>query len=264
MSSQELATNISNTPFAYSDKLESFGLVDGPGVRSILFVSGCPFRCLYCHNPEMQTATCGNKITPLEAYKSLIRYKRYWGKNGGVTVSGGEPLTNIPFLIELGKLLKKDGISFVVDTSCATFSLNPAYLAQFDELLSVCSLFLLDLKGLDDDLHKKITGKSNKNVLEAFDYLAKKKFPIWVRYVLLPGYTNGESLLIRSGKYLKSLGNVDRLEVLPYHALAIPKYEELHRDYFLKDVFPPSQEEIDRANKLIDSEFFKGYCDKSY
>ncbi len=259
MSSQELATTTSNTPFVYSDKLESFGLVDGPGVRSILFVSGCPFRCLYCHNPEMQSATCGQIVTPLEAYKALIRYKRYWGKNGGVTVSGGEPLTNIPFLVELGKLLKQDGIGFVIDTSCATFSLDPSYLTKFDELLSYCDLFLLDLKGLDDDLHKKITGKSNKNVLEAFHYLAKKHFPIWVRYVLVPGYTDDESLLKRSGEFLKSLGNVERLEVLPYHTLAIPEYEKLHREYYLKDVYPPSEKEVARANKLIDSDYFVGY-----
>ena len=163
MSSQELATNTSNI-FAYSDKLESFGLVDGPGVRSILFLSGCPLRCLYCHNPEMQSATCGKKITPTEAYEKLIKYKRYWGNNGGVTVSGGEPLNNIDFLIELGRILKKENISYVIDTSIATFSLEPSYLKKFDELLSLSSLFLLDLKALDPTLHKKIAGKDNKNI----------------------------------------------------------------------------------------------------
>lgn len=259
MSSQELATNISNSVYCHSDKIESFGLVDGPGVRSILFMSGCPFRCLYCHNPEMQDASRGEIITPQEAFDKLIRYRKYWGKEGGVTVSGGEPLTNIPFLIELGKLLKKEGIGYVIDTSCATFRLDPDYLKQFDELLSYADLFLLDLKGLDNDLHRKITGKDNINVLEAFHYLAKKNFPIWVRYVLLPGYTDDPDLLKRSGEFLKSLGNVKRLEVLPYHVLAIPKYEELHREYYLKDVNPPNEEEIKKANELIGSASFDGY-----
>ena len=210
----------------------------------------------------MQCATIGEKITPLDAYNRLIRYKRYWGETGGVTVSGGEPLTNIPFLIELGKLLKKDNISLTIDTSAATFSLNEAYLEKFDELLKYCDLFLLDLKSLDDDLHKKITGKSNKNVLEAFSYLAKKKFPIWVRYVLLPSYTDNEDLLNRSGEFLKSLGNVMRLEVLPYHTLAIPKYEALHREYYLKDIYPPSEEQIKKANQIIDSAYFNKYLQK--
>ncbi|HAS56203.1 MAG TPA: pyruvate formate lyase-activating protein [Firmicutes bacterium] len=258
MSSQELATNTSNI-FAYSDKLESFGLVDGPGVRSILFLSGCPLRCLYCHNPEMQSATCGKIITPEEAYQKLIKYKRYWGDKGGVTVSGGEPLNSIDFLIELGKILKKESISYVIDTSIATFSLEPTYLKKFDELLSLSSLFLLDLKALDPTLHKKITGKDNKNILEGYKYLKEKNFPVWIRYVLLPGYTDNEETLKSSSDFLKQFSNIKRVEILPYHSLALPKYEQLHRDYILKDVLPPSKEDIDKANKIMDVAYFDGY-----
>lgn len=245
--------------YAYSDKLESFGLVDGPGVRSILFLSGCPLRCLYCHNPEMQEGTCGNRVTPEEAYKALCRYKSYWGKKGGITVSGGEPLLSLDFVLALGKLAKKDGVSFVLDTSAASFQNTPEYLKKFDELLSVTDLFLLDLKALDPVLHKTITGKDNANILECFHYLAKKNFPIWVRYVLLPGYTDGEETLKKSGEFLKSLGNVHRLEVLPYHALAIPKYEKLHREYHLMDERVPTEEEKKRADLLIGSASFEKY-----
>lgn len=259
MLSQELAMNIANQITVNTDKLETFGLVDGPGVRCILFVSGCPFRCIYCHNPEMQNPNCGKAITPQEAYKKLIRYKPYWGEKGGVTISGGEPLLHLDFLIELGKLLKADGINYCIDTSAATFSTDPEYLKKFDELLSLADLFLLDLKALDPELHKEITGRDNKNVLECFDYLASKNFPIWVRYVLVPGYTDGETTLINSSKFLKAHKNIQRLEVLPYHAFAIPKYDELHMEYKLRNVNTPTKEEVERANKLIDSAYFDGY-----
>lgn len=263
MSSQELAMNTSNIQVR-SDKLESFGLVDGPGVRSILFISGCPLRCLYCHNVEMQDPNCGNLITPLEAFKALTRYKRYWGKLGGVTISGGEPLLHLDFLIELGKLLKNEGISMVIDTSCANFSKNKEYLEKFDELLSLSSLFLLDLKAVDPSLHKLITGKDNANIKEAYEYLNQKGFPVWVRYVLLPGYTDSKETLTKSKEFLKQFSNIDRVEILPYHALAIPKYEKLHIEYKLKDVVVPNKEEIETANKILDTASFNKYLNKVY
>lgn len=260
MSLPELATNISkNTPLARFGKIESFGLVDGPGVRSILFLSGCPFRCLYCHNPEMQDASYGELISPLEAFNRLKRFAPYWGKNGGITVSGGEPLIHLPFLIELGKLAKNEDISYVIDTSAAPFSLSSTYLKEFDKLLEVSDLFLLDLKALDPSLHKKITGFDNKNVLECFSYLAKKNFPIWVRYVLLPTYTDGEKTLKESAKFLKQFPNIQRVEVLPYHTLAIPEYEKLHRDYPIKDILPPTKEEIQKAESLLEVSSFQTY-----
>lgn len=246
-------------PIAYSNKIESFGLVDGPGVRSILFLSGCPLRCLYCHNPEMQDKKCGEPLTPSQAYLKLTRFKRYWGDKGGITVSGGEPLLNLDFIIELGKLAKKDGVTYVIDTSGIMFQNTPEYLEKFDKLLEVADLFLLDLKGLDPLLHKKITGMDNKNILDLYEYLNSKNFPIWVRYVLVPTLTDGEETLINSSKFLKQYKNVRRLEVLPYHSLAIPKYEELHREYLLKDIKTPTKEEVERANKLIDSSYFNKY-----
>lgn len=264
MSSPELATNVSKDKelFAYSDKIESFGLVDGPGVRSILFLSGCPLRCLYCHNPEMQSGNCGSRITQQEAFDKLMRYRGYWGEKGGITVSGGEPLQSLDFLIELGKLAKKEGVSYVIDTSAASYIDSDVYKAKFDELLKVSDLFLLDLKALDPELHKKVTGKTNENILACYHYLAEKKFPLWIRYVLVPGLTDGEETLRKSKDFLKSLGNVERLEVLPYHALAIPKYEALHREYLLKDTPTPTKEEIERANQLLESDSFTKYLER--
>ena len=259
MLSQELVMNTSNQISVYSDKFESFGLVDGPGIRCILFLSGCPFKCLYCHNVEMQNPLCGKKITPQEAYDKLIRYKSYWKNKGGVTISGGEPLMHLDFLIELGKLLKKDNIHYVIDTAAANFSKNKEYLEKFDELLKVTDLFLLDLKALDNSLHKTITGKDNKNVLECFDYLNFKNFPIWVRYVLVPGYTDNEETLIKTKEFLKQYDNIQRVEILPYHALAIPKYEKLYLEYKLKDVNSPTKEEIQKANILLDTASFDKY-----
>lgn len=263
MSLLEPATNTSNIKVR-SDKIESFGLVDGPGVRSILFLSGCPLRCLYCHNVEMQNPNCGKEITPKEAFLALTRYKRYWGQTGGVTISGGEPLLYLDFLIELGKLLKKEGISMVIDTSLATFSLDPDYLAKFDELLSLTSLFLLDLKAVDPELHKTITGKSNSNIIEGFNYLNEKNFPVWIRYVLLPTYTDSKEVLLKSKEFLSKFNNIDRVEILPYHALAIPKYEKLHIEYKLKDIVAPSKEEIEKANKLLDTASFNKYLSRTY
>lgn len=252
MSSQELAMNPSNLK-VYSDKFESFGLVDGPGVRSILFLSGCPLRCLYCHNPEMWDSKCGSPISVDEAYKKLIRFKPYWKNNGGVTISGGEPLLHLDFLIELGKKLKKDNISYTIDTSLITFSNDKEYLNKFDELLSLSSLFLVDIKAIDSNLHKKITGKDNKNVLEGIKYLNKKSFPIWIRYVLVPGLTDDKSTLLKTREFIEKLSNVKRVEVLPYHAFALPKYEQLNIVYRLKDTKNPTKEDIDIANNILET-----------
>lgn len=233
-------------------KIESFGLVDGPGVRSIIFLNGCPLRCLYCHNPEMQEWETGELITPLEAYNKLIRYKDYWGSKGGVTVSGGEPLIHLDFLIELGKLLKKENISYVIDTSGYPFLNIPSYLIKFDELLKYVDLFLLDIKGIDNSLHKLITSKNNESILSLFSYLSNKNFPIWIRYVLVPGYTDKEKDLILTRDFISSLNNVKRVEVLPYHAFAIPKYQELNKEYLLKDVKSPTKEDVKRVEDILE------------
>ncbi len=243
----------------YYQSLESFALVDGPGVRSVLFLAGCPYRCLFCHNPDSWEFSKKNPITPEEAYKKLIRFKPYWKDNGGVTISGGEPLAQLDFITELATLFHKDGISVAIDTSGATFSNSEAYLAKLDKLLSVTDLFLLDIKCIDPVLHKKITGKDNSNVLELFSYLDKKNYPIWVRHVLVPTLSDDDKLLKETGEFLKQFNNIRRVEVLPYHTLGIYKYDLLKIPYPLKGVNAPSKERIENAENLLHIKDYPDY-----
>ena len=243
----------------YYHSIESFGLVDGPGVRSILFLSGCPFRCLYCHNPDTWNLEKNHPVTPEEAYKMLSRYAPYWGKDGGITISGGEPLFQLDFLIEFARVVKSHGITVTIDTSGATFSMDPEYLKKFDELLKVSDLFLLDIKTVDSELHKKITGKDNANVLALFAYLDKKNFPIWVRHVLVPGLTDDDALLDRTNAFLKQFHNIERVEVLPYHTLGIIKYQNLGIPYRLDGVEPPSEERVKNAETRLHISDYPGY-----
>ncbi|MFA6830212.1 MAG: pyruvate formate-lyase-activating protein [Bacilli bacterium] len=243
----------------YIDSIESFGLVDGPGVRSVLFLVGCPFRCLYCHNPETWTGKGKMQLTPEQAFQLLYRFHPYWRDNGGITISGGEPLLQIDFLLELAKIAKKNHVSVTIDTSGATFQNNEDYLKKFDELLSYCSLFMVDIKSIDLDTHIKITGKGNENVIEMFHYLDQKNFPIWIRHVLVPGLTDDDSMLKRTGQFIASLHNVQRVEVLPYHSLMIPKYQKLGIPYPLMDTPIPLEERIKNAETLLGCEQYQKY-----
>lgn len=246
----------------YYQSIESFALVDGPGVRSVLFLTGCPFRCLFCHNPDTWVIDKKNVITADEALKKLIRFKPYWKDNGGVTISGGEPLVQMDFLIEFCTLLKQNNINVTIDTSGATFSTNPEYLKKFDQLLKVVDLFMVDIKCIDNEVHKKLTGKDNTNVIEMFRYLDKLNFPIWIRHVLVPTITDDDELLIKTDSFIRSLSNVKRVEVLPYHTLGIHKYNIMGIDYPLKDVPTPSLERIANANKLLHTDAYIGYLKK--
>ena len=192
-----------------------------------------------------------NPITAEEAFKKLYRYKPYWRDNGGITVSGGEPLSQIDFLLELGEICKKNGVSFIIDTAGGPFNKSPQFLAKFDKLLGFCDLFLLDMKVIDPDQHLKLVGANNQNVLELYKYLAEKHFPIWVRRVLVPGLNDKEEWLSKEGEFLGSLGNVQRIEVLPYHTLGVFKYKKLRIPYPLEGVEPPTQEQVERAKELL-------------
>ena len=236
---------------AFYSKFESFASVDGPGVRSVLFLSGCPFRCIYCHNPETWSEK-GKEITAEEAFKLLSRYKTYWKDNGGVTISGGEPLLHMDFLIELFKLCKEKGISTCIDTAGGPFRSDKDYLLKFDELLKYTDLFLMDIKAPNEELHIKITEKTNKNVLDMFHYLNEKNIPIWIRYVLVPGYTDSIEVLNSTKEFINTLSNVKRVEVLPYHPFALPKYQELGIEYKLKDTNMPDKESLNFAKSILE------------
>ena len=246
----------------YIDSFESFALVDGPGVRSVLFLQGCPFRCLYCHNPETWEFIKKNPLTPKQVLDKLLRYKPYWKDHGGITISGGEPLSQIDFILALAKLAKKEGITTVIDTAGGPFSREEPFFSKFNELLKYVDLFLLDIKSIDSSIHKTITGKDNKNIIDLFRYLDEKGFPIWIRHVLVPSYTDDDEMLRRTSEFIASLNNVERVEVLPYHAMAIPKYEKLGIPYRLKDIFSPSKERVKNAEEILNVNKYTKYQNK--
>ena len=237
------------------NKLETFGSVDGPGVRFVVFMQGCPMRCKFCHNPETWDFK-GDKagafdISAEDLLKKALRYKSYWGKDGGITVSGGEPLAQIDFLIEFFEAAKAAGVNTCIDTSGVNFVRNEPYFGKFNRLMQSTDLLLVDIKNIDPAEHKELTGHDNKNILDMFRYLDEIGKPIWIRHVLVPGMSDNDELLIKTREFIDTLHNVQKVEVLPYHALALAKYQELGIDYVLKDVKSPSPERIENAKKIL-------------
>lgn len=228
---------------------ESFGTVDGPGIRFVVFVQGCPMRCLYCHNPDTWSAEAGQKFTAQEVAQRALRYKSYFTGGGGVTVSGGEPLLQAEFVEELFTLLKASGVNTALDTSGILFNAENEH--KFDGLLSVTDLVLLDIKHIDDEQHKRLTGHSNANILAFARYLSAINKPVWIRHVLVPGITDDDEYLKRLSAFIKTLGNVQKVEVLPYHTMGAVKYEKLGIDYPLKGVKPPERERVINAKEIL-------------
>lgn len=241
--------------------VESFGSVDGPGVRYIFFLKGCDMRCKYCHNPDTWNGEADILLTPKEALDKAIRYKNYWKNNGGITVSGGEALLQIDFVTELFKLAKSEGVHTTLDTSGNPFRNTPEYLAKFNELMKVTDLFLLDIKEINEERHKELTGCTNSNILELAKYLSDNGKDMWVRHVLVPGVTDSQEDLTKLGEFVKSLKTVKRFEILPYHTLGVFKYEALGIKYQLEGVPTPTQEEIDRANNILETANYRGYLE---
>ncbi|MDH6365945.1 MULTISPECIES: pyruvate formate-lyase-activating protein [unclassified Breznakia] len=231
---------------------ESFGTVDGPGIRFVVFMQGCPMRCLYCHNPDTWKIGSGGDVYSVDdVFNQIMKYKNYI-KKGGVTISGGEPLVQIEFVTELLKRLKAQGLHTAVDTSGITFVKNSAAtLAKFDALLEVTDLFLLDVKHIDPVKHKALTGKENKNPQDFMQYLADHNKSVWIRYVLVPGYSDDEHDIEALHTYLSRYSNIEKIEVLPYHTMGIAKYQNLNIPYPLEGVQKPSKEVIDRTKEIL-------------
>ena len=235
--------------------LETFGLVDGPGVRFVVFLQGCRMRCLYCHNPETWNMEVGELWTPEDLLKKALRYRNYWGKkgNGGITVSGGEPLLQIEFLTEFFRLAKEQGVHTTVDTSGNPFDLNnPEWMAKFDKLMEVTDLFMLDIKEIDDEKHKALTKWTNKNILDMANYLSDHGKEMWIRLVLVPDLSDDEDGLKKLNDFIKQLKTVSRVEILPYHTLGKFKWDNLKIEYPLEGVRTPTQEEVKRAEELLE------------
>lgn len=231
--------------------IESLGTVDGPGIRMVIFLSGCPMRCLYCHNPDTWDPRGGSPMTVDEI---LTQYEnaRHFYRGGGITVSGGEPLTQIGFVTELFKAAKSKGIHTCLDTSGVTFRPgSPGITAKFNELMAVTDLVMLDIKHIDPEEHKKLCGQPQDNILAFAAYLEKKRIPVWVRHVVVPGITDNEAALYRLGQYLGTLKNIKALDVLPYHDMGKAKYKSLGIPYSLADTRPLTQAEAADARKII-------------
>ena len=209
--------------------IETFGSVDGPGVRFVIFLQGCHLRCRFCHNPETWCIHSDKaKLMDAEALlNKALRYKPYWGKEGGITVSGGEPLLQMDFMIELFTLAKNAGVNTVIDTAGQPFSFEEPFYSKFKKLMELTDLVMLDIKHIDREQHKKLTGMYNDNILAMAKELQKMHKPMWIRHVLVPGWTDDEPSLIRLAEFLRTFDNIEKTEVLPYHTLGVHKYAEL-------------------------------------
>ena len=241
----------------YIHSTESFGTVDGPGVRFVIFLQGCPMRCQYCHNPDTWKMNSGS----LQSAQSLIReYERnapFYSK-GGITVTGGEALMQIDFLLELFSLAKKQGIHTCLDTSGITYRPGESsYNEKLDKLLAVTDLVMLDIKHIDPEAHKVLTGHDNAGILAFARYLDEKKIPVWIRHVVVPGITDDPGQLARLGAFLGTLSNLQALDVLPYHIMGVSKYKELDIPYPLEGVEPATQAQAKEAKKIILTAYWK-------
>lgn len=227
---------------------ESFGTVDGPGVRFVVFFQGCPMRCLYCHNPDTWTADAGTEYSAEQVIEKIERNMPFY-TTGGLTATGGEPMLQLDFLLELFTLARSKGINTCLDTSGVMFDRNNGErMDKIDRLLKVCDLVMLDIKHIDEDEHKKLTGHSNKNILDFARYLDEKNVQMRIRHVIVPNITDRREELLKLGQFLKPFKNIEKIETLPYHTLGKVKYDNLGLDYPLGDT--PQLTESDAENAL--------------
>ena len=230
---------------------ESFGTVDGPGIRFVVFMQGCPMRCKYCHNPDTWNLSGGSKYSAEEVAQKVLKYKNYI-QSGGVTVSGGEPLLQIDFVTELFTILKRNGVHTALDTSGITFNKSDdTNVNRHKLLLAVTDLVLLDIKHIDDTEHKKLTGHSHANILDFARVVSDSGTDMWIRHVLVNGITDSDEYLLKLKQFINTLKTVKAVEVLPYHTMGEVKYEKLGIDYPLKGLQPPSAERVENARKIL-------------
>jgi pyruvate formate lyase activating enzyme len=225
--------------------IESLGLVDGPGIRTVIFFQGCALRCAYCHNPDTWTLQGGMEYTPEELFKKIRRYKHYFTKSGGgVTFSGGDPLLQPDFLIEMLKLCKENGIHTTIDTSGYGHG-------NYEEIFKYTDLVLLDIKHVTDEGYKSLTGQGKSGINEFIEAVSKSGIKLWIRHVVVPGITDSDEHIRTLGKIIKTIPNVEKVELLPYHTLGVEKYEKLGIKYKLSDLEPLSLERIHALEDIL-------------
>ena len=244
-------TEQNNELKGYVHSLESFGSVDGPGVRYLIFLSGCAMRCQFCHNPDTWNMQAGTLYTADELLKTAMRYRNYWGEEGGITVSGGEPLLQIDFLTELFRKAKEQGIHTTIDTSGNPFTREEPFFSKMQELMKYTDLVMLDIKHIDNDAHQALTGCANTNILDLAKYLDEIGKQVWIRHVLVPERSDDDAALEKLHAFIETLGNVEKVEVLPYHTLGAYKWKELGYEYPLEGIDPPTKERVENAKKIL-------------
>ena len=230
----------------YIHSLETMGLHDGPGIRVVVFMQGCPLRCLFCHNPDTWTKTSKLQMTPDELVNQVRKYRSYIEDNGGITLSGGEPLFQSEFVLEVFKKCKLAGINTCLDTAGTGY--NKKYLK---EILKYTDLVMLDIKALNNEAYKKMTGKS----IEEFEYFVKvlneSNKKVWIRQVIVPTINDTEEYIKDLKKYISKIKNIEKVELLPYHTMGVDKYKKLNIKYRLENVPEMDKEECERLNSLL-------------
>ena len=232
--------------------LESFGTVDGPGTRFVVFVQGCPMRCAYCHNPDTWPMDGGTEMTPEYIIEQYKRNEAFYQNGGGITVTGGEPLMQIDFLIDLFTLAKEKGIHTCIDTSGIAYKPDNAVIVEkLDKLMPLTDLVMLDIKHIDPEKHKELTQQPNDGILAFCKYLDDKNVDMWIRHVVVPGITDDDKYLFDLGYFIGQFKNLRALDALPYHDMAKPKYEKLGMEYKLKDTPPMDKTILVEKKKVI-------------
>ncbi|MDD9147749.1 pyruvate formate-lyase-activating protein [Sporolactobacillus sp. CQH2019] len=239
------------TVYGYIHSTESFGAVDGPGIRFVVFVQGCRMRCQYCHNPDTWKTQVGTKMSADEVLEKALPYRNFWGTEGGITISGGEVLLQTDFALDLFRKAKALGIHTCLDTAGQPFTRTEPFFGKFRQLMAVTDLLLVDIKEIDPEKHRQLTGFPNDNILDMCRYLSDINKPVWIRHVLVPGRTDFDEDLICLDRFIRTLGNVRRVEVLPYHTMGVAKYHQMGIRYRLEDIEPPTRERVQNAEQLL-------------
>lgn len=231
--------------------LESFGTVDGPGTRYVVFVQGCPMRCLYCHNPDTWSFSAGTMMEPEYIYEQYLRNEPFY-KGGGLTVTGGEPLMQVDFLIDLFTIFKEHNVHTCIDTSGIAFNpSSPEFMSKLDRLMELTDLIMLDIKHIDPEMHKKIASQPVDNILAFAKYTEEKNVDLWIRHVVVPGLTDDDKYLFDLGYFIGGLSNLKALDVLPYHTMGKVKYEKLGLEYPLGDTPAMDKGEVVKKKAVI-------------
>lgn len=228
---------------------ESMGTFDGPGLRLVVFLQGCNFRCLYCANPDTIAAKGGTPTAPEEIVRMAVSQRPFFGKRGGITFSGGEPTFQAKALIPLFEQLKAEGIHICLDSNGGLWN------DDVERLLQLTDLVLLDIKQFNPSRHQQLTERGNEQTLRTAQWLEEHQRPFWLRYVLVPGYSDFEEDIRALGEALGDYEMIERVEILPYHKLGVHKYEAMDLDYRLAHVKENTPEQIEKAADLFKSYF---------